>query len=101
MSSTAPSGHFLQQQTTKTVLSSAADKSGLPAGTLVHVGEKHESESKITVTQYNADTLTRDEITSIAELQHLKNAELITWVNVDGLSDIHIVVHPASAYFWV
>ncbi|MDO9310363.1 MAG: CorA family divalent cation transporter, partial [Nitrosomonas sp.] len=91
MSSISPSGHFLQQQTTKKVLSSAADKSGLPAGTLVHVGEKHESESKITVTQYNADTLTRDEITSIAELQHLKNAELITWVNVDGLSDIHIV----------
>lgn len=91
MNSSSSSGHLLQQHTTKTALSSAADKSGLPAGTLVHVGEKHESECKITVTQYNADTLTRDEITSIAELQHLRNAELITWVNVDGLSDIHIV----------
>lgn len=91
MNFTFPSWHRLHQQTDKKVLSRAADKSGLPPGTLIHIGEKHESECKITVTQYNADTLIRHEITSISELKQLQNSELITWVNVDGLSDIHIV----------
>lgn len=91
MNPTFPSRRHLHQQTGKTVLSSAADKSGLPPGTLIHIGERHASECKISVTQYNADTLIRQEINSIAELKQLRNAELITWVNVDGLSDIHIV----------
>lgn len=91
MSPTPPSKYRLYPQADKTELSSAADKSGLPAGTLIHVGEKHDSQCKISVTQYNAGTLKRHEIASIAELQQLKNAELITWVNVDGLSDIHVV----------
>ena len=91
MNPTLPPGRHLHQQADKTVLSSAADKSGLPPGTLIHIGEKHESECKITVTQYNVDTLIRQEISSMTELKHLKSAELITWVNVDGLSDIHIV----------
>ncbi len=75
----------------KTALSSSADKSGLPPGTLIHIGEKHESKCKIAVTQYNADTLIKQEISSIAELKQFNNTEVITWVNVDGLSDIQIV----------
>ncbi|MDO8334685.1 MAG: magnesium/cobalt transporter CorA [Nitrosomonas sp.] len=86
-----PTSQQLHSQTSKTSLSSAADKSGLPPGTLIHIGEKHASECKISVTQYNADTLIKHEITSISELKQLQNNELITWVNVDGLSDIHIV----------
>ncbi len=91
MSFSIPTWRQPHSQTNKTSLSSAADKSGLPPGTLIHIGEKHESECKITVTQYNADTLVKHEITSISELKQLQNNELITWVNVDGLSDVHIV----------
>ncbi len=91
MNPTFPSGRHLHHRSDKTVLSSAADKSGLPPGTLIHIGEKHESKSKISVTQYNADTLIRHDISSITELKQLKSAGVITWVNVDGLSDIHIV----------
>lgn len=80
MSPTLPSARHLHQQ-----------KSGLPPGTLIHIGEKHESKIKISVTQYNADTLIRQEIASISELKRLTNAELITWVNVNGLSDIQVV----------
>src|SRR5688500_614138 len=91
MNSTSSPRRHLHQQTGKTASSRAADKSGLPPGTLIHIGKRHESECKISVTQYNADTLIRQEISSISELKQLKNAGLITWVNVDGLSDIHIV----------
>lgn len=91
MNPTLPSGHYLHHRSDKTVLSSAADKSGLPPETLIHIGEKHESKSKISVTQYNADTLIQHDISSITELKQLKSAGVITWVNVDGLNDIHIV----------
>lgn len=91
MNFTFPSWHRLHQQTDKTTLSSVADKSGLPPGTLVHIGEKHEAECRISIIQYNADTLLHHEISSISELASLQNSGMITWINVDGLSDTHIV----------
>lgn len=86
-----PAWHRLHKQADKTELISSADKSGLPPGSLVHIGEKHEIESKISVTQYNADKLLQHDIASIAELKHLRDSALITWVNIDGLSDVNIV----------
>lgn len=91
MNSSASTSHQSQSLDDKVQYTSPADKSGLPAGTLVHIGEKLESHCRITVTQYNASTLIRREINSITELQQLKNGELITWVNVDGLSDTKII----------
>lgn len=91
MNSTLPSEHHAPQQSDKTVLSSVADKSGLPPGTLIHIGEKHEAACKISITQYNTDTLIRHDTVSIAEMKRLKSTGVITWINVDGLSDIHIV----------
>ncbi len=79
------------KQTDHAVQSRAADKSGLPAGTLVHIGAKHQSECKISAIQYNAETFIRHEISAISDLQQLQNTELITWVNIDGLSNIGIV----------
>ena len=72
----------------KKKFSNAAKKSGLPPGTLVHVGKKHKSECKISVTQYSKEALIQRELCSVKELEHLKNDHLITWINVDGLSDI-------------
>ena len=86
-----PTWHHLHKQRDNTAPNSSADKSGLPPGSLVHIGEKHETECKISVTQYNADKLLQHDIASIAELKKLQNSELITWVNIDGLNDINIV----------
>ncbi len=91
MSFKFPTWHRLHQQVEKTALNSSSDKSGLPPGSLVHIGEIHDTKCKITVTQYNADKLLQHDITSIAELKQLHDSTLITWVNIDGLSDINIV----------
>ena len=91
MSFKFPTSHRLHQQVEKTALNSSADKSGLPPGSLVHIGEIHDAECKITVTQYNAEKLQQHDIASIAELKQLQDSTLITWVNIDGLSDINIV----------
>ncbi len=86
-----PTWHRLHKQADKTVLNSSANKSGLPPGSLVHIGEKHEIKCKISVTQYNADTLLKHDTASISELKQLQNSALITWVNIDGLNDVSIV----------
>jgi magnesium transporter len=72
-------------------LSSAAEKSGLPPGSLVHVGEVHKHEHKISVVNYNKSTLDKHTVKSIEDLLHYKTTDTITWVIVDGLKDVGIV----------
>ncbi len=72
-------------------LSSASEKSGLPPGSLVHVGEVHEHEHKITVIDYNKSTLTKRTIKNIEELLPYKTTDTVTWVIIDGLKDVSII----------
>ena len=72
-------------------LSYASEKSGLPPGSLVHVGEVHTHEHKISVINYNQSTLKKHTVKSIEELLPYKTTDTITWVIVDGLTDIGII----------
>jgi magnesium transporter len=72
-------------------LSSASEKSGLPPGSLVHVGEVHEHEHKITVIDYNKSTLSKRTIKSIDELLPYQNTDTVTWVIIDGLKDVSVI----------
>ena len=68
-----------------------ADKSGKPPGYLVHVGEVHESGSRISLLDYNKETLEEREIQSIEEIAQYKDTGTITWVIVEGLSNVGII----------
>lgn len=72
-------------------LSYASEKSGLPPGSLVHVGEVHEHEHKITVIDFNKTTLTQRTIKTIDELLPYQTTDTITWVIIDGLKDVSII----------
>ncbi|MDD5269322.1 MAG: magnesium/cobalt transporter CorA [Methylococcales bacterium] len=72
-------------------LSLASEKSGLPPGSLVHVGEVHAHEHKITVVNYNKTYVKKHTIQSIEELLPYKTTDTITWVIVDGLKDVSII----------
>jgi magnesium transporter len=72
-------------------LSSASEKSGLPPGSLVHVGEVHAHEHKISVINYNKSILEKRTVKSIEELLPDKTSDTITWVIVDGLKDVSII----------
>lgn len=69
----------------------ASKKSGLAPGTLIHVGEKHDHEHRITLIDYNENHLEKSEITSIEELLAYRDTDSITWVIIDGLQDIAII----------
>lgn len=85
--------------TTKTT---SAKKSGLAPGTLVHIGAVHEYEHRITVVNYNTQLFEKREIKDIADLLAYQSRDTVTWVIVEGLTDVatidaigqHFAIHP-------
>jgi magnesium transporter len=72
-------------------LSFSSEKSGLPPGSLVHVGEVHGHEHKITAINYNKTKIEKRTIKSIDELLPYKSTDTITWVIIDGLKEVSII----------
>jgi len=71
--------------------SSVSSKSGLPPGTLVHVGEVLASETKITITDYTRDRIREQLATSIDDITQYRDTDSVTWVNVEGLINVKII----------
>jgi magnesium transporter len=69
----------------------AAKKSGLPPGSLVHVGDVHGHEQCITVINYNKTILNSCVAKSIDDILSLRNANTVTWVIIDNITDVAIV----------
>lgn len=67
---------------------SASDKTGLPPGSLVHVGRVLETETRISVIDYSKDGITEPEVSSAHQLLQYRDSDTITWVIVEGLADV-------------
>ncbi len=72
-------------------VSKRSDKSGLPPGTLVHVGAPKAEEPTITAMVYDASRLLEEELETIGEVFPLSDAPTVTWINVDGIHQVEIV----------
>jgi magnesium transporter len=72
-------------------VSKRSDKSGLPPGTLVHVGARKAEEPTITAMVYDASRLQEEELETIGEVFPLSDAPTVTWINVDGIHQVEIV----------
>ncbi|MEQ1635747.1 MAG: magnesium/cobalt transporter CorA [Methylococcales bacterium] len=70
---------------------SAAKKSRLPAGSLVHVGELHDFEQRVTLINYTEHTVTQKNVLSIQDILPFIQSGTLTWVNVEGLHDIRLI----------
>lgn len=66
-------------------------KSGLPPGTLVHIGEKSDREIKISVMDYHAGGCEEKEIKALKECFYYSDTSIVSWIDVDGLHEIEIV----------
>jgi len=69
-------------------LTNISDKAGMPPGTLVHVGDTHEAESRITVIDYSKENIEERIIGSIDEILPYLDSNTVTWLNIEGLKDI-------------
>jgi magnesium transporter len=68
-----------------------SDKTGLPPGSLVHVGDILESKTKISLIDYGPKGFEEKRIHFLDEILVYKDRETITWVIVEGLVDVDIV----------
>lgn len=72
-------------------LKSPSHKAGFPPGTIVHVGDVYQSETKIFLINYNLDGVEEPQLESLEQLLNYKNSDQITWVNIEGLSDADLI----------
>ncbi len=66
-------------------------KSGLPPGTLVHIGEKSDREIRISVMDYGAAECEEKELTSLKECFYFADPERVCWINVEGLHEVEMI----------
>ena len=66
-------------------------KSGLPPGTLVHVGVKPDQPAKLTVMEYDEENFAEHEVASVEECLPFLEAPTITWLNVAGIHQVDVV----------
>ena len=85
-----------------TSLKYASEKMGLEPGSLVHVGNVHHSDTRITVVDYNSSRCEKNSVTSLEQILECRQKDSITWVIVEGLAEagiiesigMHFNVHP-------
>jgi magnesium transporter len=77
---------------------SRAKKSGLPPGTLMHVGEVKTQHSELTLFRYDSETLSEKSTTNTSELdlQLVDNTTL--WLNIHGLHQPEVIAEIGRAF---
>ncbi len=66
-------------------------KTGLPPGTLVHIGEKKTEKVEITAINYNQEQYQEKEVKIIGECFPVKNESTVTWININGIHQGEII----------
>jgi len=66
-------------------------KSGLPPGTLIHIGDKRTEKVKITLINYDEAQYQEREIKKIEECFPFEGKPTITWLNINGIHDVEIM----------
>lgn len=72
-------------------LNNASEKSGLPPGSLIHVGDIHESVTRMSVIDYSKENIEEQEIESVDDILKYKDSNTVTWVIIEGLTNVTIV----------
>jgi magnesium transporter len=75
----------------------ASKKAGLPPGTLVHIGEKGQAESRIYLIVYEESDLREKEVREIQSVLPFKNHPTVSWLNIDGLQDLDLIQRIGNA----
>jgi len=66
-------------------------KIGMPAGTLVHVGEVPAGQARMSLIEFDRDGLEEHRFTSIAQLQAFRPGRRRLWLNVHGVHDAQMM----------
>ena len=65
-------------------------KSGLPPGTLMHIGERKADQVTLEYIDYDSDFFDEKSQISIKDIIRIKDSSTVSWINIVGLHDISI-----------
>lgn len=66
-------------------------KSGLPPGTLVHIGEESTSSVKINIIDYDPTHFEEKIAVDAKECCHFKDKPTVTWIDIEGIHDAKLI----------
>jgi magnesium transporter len=81
-----------------------SEKTGLPPGALVHIGEKRQEHTRITVMDYEGDRFVEQTPENVETVFPLREVPSISWISIDGVHDMavieklgqHFLIHPLT-----
>ncbi|OGR18537.1 MAG: magnesium and cobalt transport protein CorA [Desulfobacterales bacterium GWB2_56_26] len=72
-------------------LYTSSAKVGLPPGAIVHVGDVHQAETRISLVDYGRDHTEERRLETLDDLIPYRERESVTWIIVEGLADAELV----------
>ncbi|VVB52012.1 Cobalt/magnesium transport protein CorA [uncultured archaeon] len=66
-------------------------KTGLPPGSLIHIGERKAERVRIRILDYDENQFEEKEAKTIEECFPFKDKPTTTWINIDGLHQVDII----------
>jgi len=79
-------------------LRNASDKSGLPPGSLVHVGEVLVAETRMSVIDYSKENIEEQQIQSVDDVLKYKDSDTVTLVIIEGLTNVDVVARIGAIF---
>jgi len=73
-------------------------KTGMPPGTLMHIGERKTDKVRLNLINYSETEFEEKEIKNIEETFLYKDKSSITWINIDGLHDVDIIARIGNEF---
>ena len=73
-------------------------KSGLPPGTLMHIGTKKAMESRIRILDYDESALREKKQAALDECLSFRDSDSVTWIDIEGLQDVSLLERLGNGY---
>ncbi|MEJ2697288.1 MAG: magnesium/cobalt transporter CorA [Candidatus Sulfobium sp.] len=73
-------------------------KSGLPPGSLIHIGEKKTDRTKIAVMDYDDREVREKETGDVEECLLFRDSPAVTWIDVEGIHDTRVLQRLGDCY---
>lgn len=73
-------------------------KAGLPPGSLIHVGEKKDEKTKITIIDFDEQNFQQKDVGDVKECFVFKETSTVTWINIDGVHESEVIGRIGDCY---
>lgn len=72
-------------------VTTTSKKTGLPPGSLIHVGERRTDEVGITIIDYDEKNFNEKQAESVEECFKYRDEPTVTWINIEGLHEVGVI----------